>query len=122
MAASAGWVRRLLRVLTYLAVFIPACGATGWAGRCDGSEVGGIVLAVQAVGWTQPRVSFLQAGTRLTDKPPTGWSHLVVKAIPRLASGDQGSLPSAAAKMATLFRTFIVADVRPVDADERDFV
>jgi hypothetical protein len=57
----------------------------------------------------------------VTDKPPTGWSHVVVKSIPRLASGDQGTLPAGSSKTATLFRTIILADVKPVDVDEKDF-
>jgi len=57
----------------------------------------------------------------VTDKPPAGWSHMVVKSIPRLASGDQGTLPAGSSKTATYFRTVILANVKPVDVDEKDF-
>jgi len=48
------------------------------------------------------------------DSAPTGWSHLVIKSIPRLASGDRDSLPSSASKTATQFRTVVLADVQPL--------
>jgi hypothetical protein len=44
-------------------------------------------------------------------RPPRNWSHLVIKSIPRLASGDLGTLPRSAFRTATLFRTVILADV-----------
>jgi hypothetical protein len=55
---------------------------------------------------------------RVGDVPPEGWSHLVIKSIPRLASGDRESLPSSAFKTATLFRTVVLADVQPVGLDK----
>jgi hypothetical protein len=54
----------------------------------------------------------IEPGARITDQPPRGWSHLLVKSLPRLASGDLGSLPSWAAATAALYRTAIVVDVR----------
>jgi hypothetical protein len=45
----------------------------------------------------------------------------VVKSIPRLASGEKDSLPNGSAKTAAYFRTVIVANVQPVDVDEREF-
>jgi hypothetical protein len=59
---------------------------------------------------------------QISDKPPKGWSHLVLKSMPRLASGDRSSLTVGASNMATYFRTTIVADVQPTDQDEKDFV
>ena len=32
-------------------------------------------------------------GTEIANQPPKGWSHLVIKSIPRLASGDLETLP-----------------------------
>jgi hypothetical protein len=80
------------------------------------------VLVSQAVGWTPPRLVVLEPGTRIKDKPPEGWNHLILKSVPRLASGDRDSLPAVATKTATLFRTVILADVRPVNLNEREFV
>jgi hypothetical protein len=69
----------------------------------------------------RPKLVTLQPGLLIGNKPPQGWSHLVVKSIPRLASGEKDSLPSGSAKTAAYFRTVLVANVKPVDVDERDF-
>ena len=45
----------------------------------------------------------------------------MVKSIPRLASGEKDSLPNGSAKTAAYFRTVILANVKPVDVDEREF-
>lgn len=44
---------------------------------------------------------------------PAGWTHLVIKSVPRLTSGDLASLPGIARRTATRFRTVILAEVRP---------
>jgi hypothetical protein len=121
MAASARRINVSLQLL-FSAILTPVILMAGSIGECAGSEAGVAVLLAQAVGWTQPKLVYLQPGTRVTEKPPTGWSHLVVKSLPRLASGDRGTLPASASKTATLFRTVILADVQPVDSDEKDFV
>ena len=82
---------------------------------------GTAALVAQAVGWSQPRLVLLPAATRVGDSPPTGWSHLVIKSIPRLASGDRDSLPSSASKTATVFRTVVLADVQPLGL-EQEFI
>ncbi len=91
------------------------------ASDCAGSVPGTSMLVAQRVGWAQPKLVPLQPGVLITDKPPTGWTHIVVKSIPKLASGDRSTLPAGSSKTATLFRTVILADVKPVDVDERDF-
>jgi hypothetical protein len=58
-----------------------------------------------------PAVVRIAPGTLVGAMPPTTWSHLVLKSLPRLASGDLDTLPSTAARTATLFRTVILADV-----------
>ncbi|HKI21402.1 MAG TPA: hypothetical protein VKA15_26140 [Isosphaeraceae bacterium] len=121
MAASAGRINVSLQLLVST-ILTPVILMAGSIGECAGSEPGVAVLLAQAVGWTQPKLVYLQPGTRVTEKPPTGWSHLVVKSLPRLASGDRETLPASASKTATLFRTVILADVQPVDSDEKDFV
>jgi hypothetical protein len=50
-------------------------------------------------------------GTVIGDQPPKTWSNLVIKALPRLASGDLGTLPRSAFRTAALIRTVILADV-----------
>jgi hypothetical protein len=51
-------------------------------------------------------------GTKVNERPPAGWSDLVIKSVPKLESGDLDTLPSFAGTTATLFRTVILADVR----------
>jgi hypothetical protein len=59
------------------------------------------------------RLVQLEAGTRLQGEgPPAGWSHLVMKAIPRLATGDLDSVSDQAHEIAQRIRPLIVADVR----------
>jgi hypothetical protein len=50
-------------------------------------------------------------GMVVGNQPPKTWSHLVLKCLPRLDSGDLETLPSSAFRTATLFRTVILADV-----------
>ena len=50
-------------------------------------------------------------GTLVGDQPPRMWSHLVIKSLTRLASGDLGTLPRSAFRTAALIRTVILADV-----------
>src|SRR4051794_18687402 len=59
----------------------------------------------------RPTVVHIPPGIVVGKTPPEGWSHLVIKSLPRLGSGDLGTLPSTAARTATLFRTVILADV-----------
>jgi hypothetical protein len=100
---------------------LPLLGASGArsASTEPDSDVG--VVATVAVGSMQPKLVTLQPGLLIGDKPPQGWSHLVIKSIPRLASGEKDSLPSGSAKTAAYFRTVIVANVKPIDVDEKDF-
>ncbi|QEH32609.1 hypothetical protein OJF2_10880 [Aquisphaera giovannonii] len=61
-------------------------------------------------------------GTVVNDRAPRTWSHVVLKALPRMASGDLDTLPSSAARTAALFRTAILADVGPSASDPERFV
>jgi hypothetical protein len=86
-----------------------------------GAGIPPTVLGAHTPAISPPRLVKLPPGTQLDDKPPTGWSHLVLKSIPRLASGDRGSLPAGSSQTATMFRTAILVDVQPVDQDEKEF-
>jgi hypothetical protein len=58
-------------------------------------------------------LSFLPPGSRLDgESPPAGWSHLVLKSIPRLATGDLDTVSEQAFETARKVRVAIVADVR----------
>lgn len=53
----------------------------------------------------------IETGTPVGIEAPAGWTHLVVKSTPFVATGDVTSLPAWAAVTAGLFRTVIAAEV-----------
>ena len=59
-----------------------------------------------------PRLVTPAPGTVVRQGPPTGWTHLVLKSIPKLASGEVQSIPGSGRVTATRFRTTILADVQ----------
>ncbi len=60
-----------------------------------------------------PGLVLVRPGTQVDQKAPADWSNLVLKALPKVVSGDLDSLPEFAATTATLFRSILLADVRP---------
>ena len=58
-----------------------------------------------------PRLVALESGSEGGEGPPPGWSHRVIRSVPRLASGDLDELPDAAGDTATRFRTVVAAEV-----------
>ncbi|MGC8643107.1 MAG: hypothetical protein ACP5XB_24880 [Isosphaeraceae bacterium] len=70
----------------------------------------------------RPKLVRIRPGTIVGDRPPASWSHLVVKSLPRLASGDLKTLPRSAFRTATLIRTVILADVGPAPDQPETFV
>lgn len=87
-----------------MGVFLPVA----WCGVVLASGSGGAIeLAVEA----QPKLVSLAPGLRVGADAPVGWSDLVVKSLPRLASGDLASLPGVAKATAAMFRTVVLADV-----------
>lgn len=61
----------------------------------------------------EPGLVLVAPGTVVGKKVPTGWTNLVLKSIPRLATGDLGTLPATSARTASLFRTVILANIAP---------
>ena len=94
--------------VVWLGSILLAGACAGWLAAGAGDAVPGAPAAAAL-----PELAHIAPGTRVPDRPPPGWSHLVVKSVPRLASGDLGSLPDSARATATLFRTAILADVAP---------
>src|SRR5947209_1574766 len=55
----------------------------------------------------------LAPGSRIeSEEPPAGWNHLVIKSLPRLATGDLDTVSSQAFETAGRVRLVIVADVQ----------
>jgi hypothetical protein len=75
-----------------------------------------VTVGVAAEPARRPTLVLITPGTRVPGpRPlPAGWTHLVIKSMPRLASGELDSLPSVAQSTATLFRATLLAEVRPV--------
>ena len=111
------WPRRVF----CFAILIPLVGVRGTASEPAGPEPAVLTTAALAVGYMQSKLVKLEPGLLIGDKAPEGWSHLVIKSIPRLASGDVDNLPNDAAKTAAYFRTVMLANVKPVDVDEKEF-
>jgi hypothetical protein len=65
----------------------------------------------------------LAPGSRIeAEGPPPGWSHLVIKSLPRLATGDLDTVSSQAFETAGRVRLVIVADVQSAPAGHAGFV
>jgi hypothetical protein len=120
MSAGERWIFEPRRVV-YMATLIPFLAVTGLAREATAEDSGAIAVAAAAVGRVQSKLVYLQPGMLIGDKPPEGWSNLVLKSNPRLASGDLASLPKGSKKTAAYFRTVILANVKPLDVEERDF-
>jgi hypothetical protein len=93
----------------------------GLVGISVGSMPVSAIIAAHVAGFSQPQLVYLKPGLKLEKKPPKGWSHFVLKSLPRLATGEQSSLPAGSSKTAALFRNVILANVKPVDLNEKDF-
>ena len=115
---SVGSVRR--QVIISVTVTASLLGV-GFVGTSVGSIPSIALVAAQLVGFSHPQLVYLKPGLKLEKKPPEGWSHLVLKSLPRLATGEQTSLPAGSSKTAALFRNVILANVKPVDMNEKEF-
>jgi hypothetical protein len=52
-------------------------------------------------------------GTVVERSPPDGWSHLVIKSLPRVRPAERDKLPALTVRMASWMFTAFLADVRP---------
>lgn len=59
----------------------------------------------------------IAAGTVIDREAPEGWTHLVIKSVPRLDETERAKVAGLVARLATSFTTNIVARVRPPAAD-----
>ncbi|MEZ6088583.1 MAG: hypothetical protein R3C05_11260 [Pirellulaceae bacterium] len=71
------------------------------------------VVAVAQPYQTDPRpISIIQPGTIVDAGPPEGWTHLIVKSFPRVASGDVNQIPERDMRLAGLMFTALTARVQ----------
>jgi hypothetical protein len=50
-------------------------------------------------------------GTRIADRPPAGWSYLIMKTQPRITAGDVESVPDMTKQLASMFFTALMSKV-----------
>ncbi|WP_152051468.1 hypothetical protein [Tautonia marina] len=95
-------VRHVVRITCLAMLSLPiACGSGDAAPR----------LPVEPL--ALPELVHLEPGAEVGQGPPGGWTHRVVRSVPRLVSGDLEALPESASATATRFRTVITAEVEP---------
>jgi hypothetical protein len=75
----------------------------------------------QGVAEELPGLKLVTPGTRVDDGPPPGWTHLILKSVPRIATGDVDSLPESGRVTAAMFRNIVLADVRRSKRPEGGF-
>jgi hypothetical protein len=122
-ARSAFLRRRLLIFVAALPALVFATGMRGklfFLGTTSGAARPGVRSTEAA---PAARLIQLDAGTQLEGEgPPAGWTHLVLKSIPRLTSGDLDTVSENAHEIAQRIRPLIVADVkRSSDAGNASF-
>ncbi|QDS88643.1 hypothetical protein EC9_28340 [Rosistilla ulvae] len=54
-------------------------------------------------------ISVLRPGTLVDNGPPEGWTHLIVKSFPKVASGDVDKIPERDSQLASLMFTALAA-------------
>jgi hypothetical protein len=98
------------RGLLLAGALLAAVGLTGWALWPS---------APPAPDWsaeydlTARPPDLIPPGTVVERSPPPGWSHLVIKSLPRVRPADRVKLPAVTVRMASWMFTAFLADVRP---------
>lgn len=76
----------------------------GWAAAARASEAVALEVGPRPLGRIAP-------GTVIGESAPEGWTHLVIKSVPRLDAEEKAKVAGLVAKLATSFSTVIVARV-----------
>jgi hypothetical protein len=118
MVRKAGRSHASLLTGMFRAIAVPILALGIVPGSYAATNPGNVVALAKAVVGSQPQLVRLSAATRIGESPPEGWNHVVLKSVPRPASGEWHELPQVANHTATLFRTAILADVQPLGLDK----
>lgn len=62
--------------------------------------------------YPQPRLVLIRPGTVITDRAPEGWSHLVLKSLPRIHPDHRSKVNEQTYRMSSLIFTAVTANVR----------
>ncbi len=65
-----------------------------------------------------PRLTLIPAGTVISDKAPSDWTHLIDKSQPKMHYGDVEKVPKSVRALSGMFFTAMLARVRPPDPQE----
>jgi hypothetical protein len=107
-------IKRLTRRLAVAFIALVALGAILWSLRPQSSR--GTAWVGEYDVTARPPES-LAPGTVVEQTAPAGWSHLVIKSLPRVRPGEEANVPwigrSRTIHMASWMFTAFVADVRP---------
>ncbi len=98
-----GWCAAWPAVVLAVPIWLAVAGSAG-PPRSTG-PAGRYLLEPRILGRIPP-------ATPIADRPPAGWSNLVLKSHSRLAQGDLDKIPATTARLSTLFFTAILANVR----------
>jgi hypothetical protein len=90
--------------------FLVAVGLTGWAVWPSAPPTPDWSAEYDL---TARPPDLIPPGTVVERSAPTGWSHLVIKSLPRVRPADRDKLPTLTVRMASWMFTAFLADVRP---------
>lgn len=71
-----------------------------------------VAEAADEINVTPRPVAIIPPGTVIANRAPEGWSHLIIKSQPRIAAESRKEVPASTARMASLFFTAMLADVK----------
>jgi hypothetical protein len=78
-----------------------------WLSWPEGQQAGAVDIDVSP---RQP--AFLEPGTVVGNRAPKGWSHLVIRTVPRIDDDSRDAVSDGVARLAAMLFTAVVADVR----------
>jgi len=84
--------------------------------------LGSVALSAQAadqIDCTRRPIAQIPPGTKVSNRPPVGWTHLIFKTRNRLASGDLDAIPDFGRATAEFLFTVFAARVVPANPDGR---
>ena len=64
---------------------------------------------------TAPRIALIPAGTVVASTPPRGWTHLIIKSLPKMDCGDVDQVPETVRRLSGMFFCAMLARVAPPD-------
>jgi len=76
------------------------------------------VAEIEAMDVVPRQLAEIPPGTEIVDRPPQGWSHLIIKSWPHVGPDTRDEVSDSVAAVVSLLFTAITADVRREKADD----